>query len=563
MSLGQAKTIVECLAALPRGRARGFTFRSVTGEEEFFAYEDLQGEALRRAAQLTAQGLNPGDRLGVVIADPAQFVLTFLGAVCAGIVPVPIYPRASFKAKNSYTQTVRHIVGAAGAKGVITQETTVPAIAELRDEGLVEHFIVLETFLATPVPADFTPPALHPENTCFLQFTSGSTSMPKGVIVSHGNLVANSRDFLGPNGVDRRPDDVGLTWLPLYHDMGLIGFVLATLVCDIPVHFIPTETFARRPKLWLEQVSKTRASVIFAPNFGFALATKRTKEKDLAGLDLSCVRLAGCGAEPINPQVMSAFADRFSAAGFSAKALLPCYGMAEATLAVSFTPHDSGVITDVVDVAALRSGTATPAKPGADSVELVCCGRAFPSTTVKIVNEQGTTLNDREVGEIVVSGPGVTSGYYENPEISAESFRSGWLHTGDLGYLVEGNLYVCGRAKDLIIIRGANIYPQDLEWTVSEIEGIRRDNVVAFSVMNNGDEQLVIAAECNSSEANEMGSAIARRVAECHGLRVDQVALVRVGSLPKTSSGKAQRRRTKYLYEDGELERHPTAVSPS
>ena len=556
MSLGQATTIVECLAALPRGKERGYTFRGMDGQESYYAYEDLEREARARAARLHALGLNPGDKLAVVVADPAQFVLTFLGAVCGGIVPVPIYPRASFKAKNSYLETVRHIVDAAQAKALVTQEATVPAIESLQTEQRVQHFVVLERLLQEPVPA-WTPPAITPENVCFLQFTSGSTSMPKGVVVTHRNLVSNARDFLGPHGAGRVPEDIGLTWLPLYHDMGLIGYVLATLVCDIPVHFVPTEAFARRPKMWLELISEKRATIIFAPNFGYGLASKRVKDKDLEGLDLSCVRVAGCGAEPINPQVMAGFAERFAPAGFNPKALLPCYGMAEATLAITFTPHGTGAKTDRVDTAALREGVAKPASDHADATELVCCGRTFPGTKVAIVDEQGNELGDRHVGEIVVQGPGVTQGYYRNEEATAEAFRDGVLHTGDLGYLVEGDLYVCGRAKDLIIIRGANIYPQDIEWTVSEVEGVRRDNVVAFSVMRDGEEQLIVAAEGNSGDAAQLRQSIAKAIAENHSLRVDAVSIVRVGSLPKTSSGKVQRRRTKQLFEDRALDEHP------
>lgn len=556
MSAGRAQTIIECLAALPRGQKRGYTFRALDGEERFYSFEDLEREAQARAARLQALSLQKGDRLAIVVADPAHFVLTFLGAVCAGIVPVPIYPRASFKAKNSYMETVRHIIDAAGAKALITQEATVPALEELRSEQKVQHFIVLEKFLEGEARA-FQAPDVNADDVCFFQFTSGSTSMPKGVVVSHRNLVDNARDFLGPHGCDRRPEDIGLTWLPLYHDMGLIGFVLATLVCDIPVYFIPTESFGRRPKMWLELISEKRATIVFAPNFGFALATKRAKDRDLEGLDLSCVRVAGCGAEPINPEVMKAFADRFAPAGFDESALLPCYGMAEATLAITFTPHGTGVKTDKVNTQALRNGHAEPATDGDESTELVCCGRAFPGTELRIVDEQGNSLPDRRVGEIVVRGPGVTAGYYQNPEVTAESFRAGALHTGDLGYLVDGDLYVCGRAKDLIIIRGANIYPQDIEWTVSEVPGVRRDNVVAFSVMRNGEEELVVAAEGNSSDAPALRESIARAVTEHHGLRVGHVAMVRVGSLPKTSSGKIQRRRAKRLFEDGELEEHP------
>jgi fatty-acyl-CoA synthase len=470
---------------------------------------------------------------------------------------VPIYPRAGFKAKNAYVDTVSHIVRASGARALVTLESTKSAVEEvLERETKLEKLVILEEFRDVE-PDTGQLPTIEPADVCFLQFTSGSTSMPKGVVVTHANLVANAEAFLGPRGLDRRPDDVAITWLPLYHDMGLIGFVLGTLVCDIPTVLIPTEAFGRRPRIWLESMDKYGGTITFAPNFAFALVTKRTKDKDLEGLDLSRVRTVGCGAEPINPQVMRDFMERFAGAGFDANAVLPCYGMAESTLAITFHAHGTPMVTDTVDSAAMQRGRAIAAEPGAEnSVELVSCGKPFSEHELRIVSENGEALGEREVGEIVCKGPSVTQSYFNNPDASAESFRDGWLHTGDLGYIADGNVYVCGRIKDLIIIRGANHYPQDIEWAVAQVQGVRRENVVAFSIMRDGEEQLVVSAEGNSRDASELRRTIAARVSETSGLKVSHVAVVRVGSLPKTSSGKVQRRRTKSLFENGELEEH-------
>jgi fatty-acyl-CoA synthase len=341
--------------------------------------------------------------------------------------------------------------------------------------------------------------------------------------------------------------------------MGLIGFVLGTLVCDIQTVLMPTEAFGRRPNLWLETIHKCGGTITFAPNFAYGLATKRARDKDIEDLDLGALRVAGCGAEPINPRVMREFAERFGRCGFKASALMPAYGMAESTLAITF--HESGatLVTDIVDTARLAQGVAEPApalRNGGTTVELVSCGKPFPGHEIKIVDDAGHMLSERQVGEIWAYGPSVTQGYYQNPEVTAASYTDGWLHTGDLGYLFEGNLYVCGRMKDLIIIRGANFYPQDLEWAVAEVEGVRRENVVAFSVMRNGEETLVISAEGNSTDAAALRKAIAAKIAETSGLTVGHVAVVKVGSLPKTSSGKVQRRRTKALFESGLLEEH-------
>jgi fatty-acyl-CoA synthase len=348
-----------------------------------------------------------------------------------------------------------------------------------------------------------------------------------------------------------------VTWLPLFHDMGLIGFVLGTIIWDIPSVLLPTEAFARRPTMWMEAMSQYGGTITFAPNFAYGLAAKRTRDKDLEGLQLSKIRIAGCGAEPINPRVLRAFADRFAPAGFDKRALMPCYGMAEATLAITFHQHGTEMITDRVSASAMQRGRAEPTAQAEDALELVSCGHVFPGHAVSILADDGRELGQREVGEIVVRGPSVTSGYYQNPEATATGYKDGALHTGDLGYVDRDQVYVCGRIKDLIIIRGANFYPQDIEWAVAEVEGVRRDNVVAFSVMQDGEEKLVIAAEGNSGDAAELRKSIAIKVVESCALSPGYVSIVRVGSLPKTSSGKAQRRRTKQLYEQGQLEEHP------
>jgi fatty-acyl-CoA synthase len=564
MTFSAADTLVSCLANTPRGMAHGFRFRSLDAPERYFAFEQLELAATRRAAQLQQLDVQQGDRIALVIGDPAEFVLSFIAATVAGIVPVPIYPRASFKAKNAYVDTVRHIVRVSGAKLLLTTQTTKPVLEEvfIADPALAQIARLVTTEELSALPSErFSQPTIRPHDLCFLQFTSGSTSLPKGVMVSHGNLVANARAFLGPTGVNATLDDLTVTWLPLYHDMGLIGFVLGAIVCHLPSVLMPTEAFGRRPNIWLETLHQAGGTLTFAPNFAYALATKRARDKDLEGLDLSRVRLAGCGAEPINPKVMHEFAERFARCGFRREALLPAYGMAEATLAITFHPRDTPFVTDRVSAAALRNALATPAADGDDAVELVSCGKAFPGHELKIVDEHGETLGERHVGEIWTRGPSVTHGYFDNAEATAASFSDGWLHTGDLGYVAAGNLYVCGRLKDLIIIRGANFYPQDLEWAVAELDGVRRDNVVAFSVLRAGEETLVICAEANSSDAPALRKAIASKVAETAGITVGHVAVVKVGSLPKTSSGKVQRRRTKSLFETSGLEEHTEAHS--
>ena len=560
MSTTAQGTLVAALERVAARPGRGFRFVRADRSERFYGYLDIWHEAQRRAAHLRAMGLAPGDRLALVIPEGDEFVLSFLGAVVAGVVPVPIFPRATFKAIEGYTEVVAHIVEAASARVLLTMEGTRPFVEKVlqADVGLTT-LAVTETAFAGETPA-FAVPAIDPADLCFLQFTSGSTSKPKGVTVTHANLVANATAFLGPHGLDRRDDDIGVSWLPLYHDMGLIGFILGTIVCDIPVVILPTASFARTPRLWLETIQKHRGTITYAPNFAYGLITKRIRPTDLDGLDLSSLRVAGCGAEPIRGQTLLDFAARFATAGFRGdEAFLPSYGMAESTLAITFHRLGTPIRIDRVDASAMRRGEALPAAPGAeDALELVSCGVPFPGHELAIVGDDGRPLGrERAVGEIVVRGPSVTAGYYGNPEATAAALRDGWLSTGDLGYLADGDLFICGRSKDLIIINGANHHPQDLEWVVGDLEGVRRGNVVAFSVLRDGTEQLIIAAEGNSGEAERLRREIARALGARFGLAPAEVAIVAVGVLPKTSSGKAQRRKTKELFEEGRLPAHP------
>jgi fatty-acyl-CoA synthase len=556
MTAPYPSTLVEALDRLPDGEHRGFRFLGLDRQERYFPYAAMRAEAERRAAFLTASGLVPGDRVALLLPENHEFVLTFLGASLAGLVPVPMYPQATFKSVDAYIDILAHIVEAADAKVVVCMEQNRDVMEKLAarlPDGRTVLFAP-EAFAGTP-PA-WSRPRVQPSDLCFLQFTSGSTNKPKGVMVTHANLVANATAFLGPHGLNRTPDDVGVSWLPLFHDMGLIGFVLGTLIVDLPVVLMPTAHFARMPRLWLELVSQHRGTITYAPNFAYQLVAKRVRENDLASLDLSSLRVAGCGAEPIRARTLLEFAERFAPCGFRAEALLPSYGMAESCLAITFHPRGTPMVVDRVSPAAMRDGVAQPSD-APDAIEVVSCGVPFPEHEVRVVDEQGHALPERRVGQIVTRGPSVTPGYFRNDEATADALREGWLHTGDLGYHADGNLYVCGRLKDLIIINGANHYPQDLEWAVGELEGVRRGNVCAFSVMRDGTEQLVMLAEANRGDAARLRREIAQVIYADFGLQVADVLISPVGTLPKTSSGKLQRRKTRLLYEQGELPTHP------
>jgi len=312
------------------------------------------------------------------------------------------------------------------------------------------------------------------------------------------------------------------------------------------------------PRLWLEKIHSHRGTITYAPNFAYGLLTKRVRDRDLESLDLSCLRVAGCGAEPIRAKTLLEFAERLAPCGFEPTAFVPSYGMAESTLAISFHQLTHPMIVDRVDPEAMKAGDARPAPADLpNALELVSCGVAFPGHELAVVDDQNRPVAERKVGEIIIRGPSVTSGYFQNPEATEESWREGWLHTGDLGYIADGNLYICGRCKDLIIIRGANYYAHDMEWEVGDLEGVRRGNVIAFSVMEDGLEQLVIAAEAARADAAALRESIPKRIQTEFSLTPDRILIVPVGTLPKTSSGKAQRRKTVMMYESGQLPEQP------
>ncbi len=552
----ESSTLVETLKNLSIGSHSGFRFIGFSPQERYLPYRDLYPEALRRAAQLAAHGIKKGDRLAIVVGDGAEFVLSFLAAVTGGFIPVPISPIAPAKAVGSYVDNVAGIIKAAEARVLLTMEASLPILRPLiESETGLEKILTTEFAFAEEPPA-FEAPEVQPEDICFLQFTSGSTSTPKGVIVTHASLRANVYAFLGPQGLDRSgSEDCGLSWLPLFHDMGLIGFVLGPLFFDGPIVIISTTSFARDPRIWLRAIDKYRATTTYAPNFAYALAIKRLRDQDLQSLDLSCLQVAGCGAEPISAQTLRNFAERLSPAGFRAEAFVPSYGMAEATLAISLYRPGNQVRVDRVDAEALKWGDALPASAESSrTVEVVSCGPPLATFELTIVDEEGRVLPDRKVGEIMVKGPSVTSGYFNNPEATFEAIRDGWFRTGDLGYLADGDLFVCGRVKDLIIIRGANFYPHDIERSIAEMPDFERAGIVAFSVIDDGEEKLVVVAENEPKDPATLRQMVAERIYETVGLEVHRIVFARKGTLPKTSSGKPQRRKTKQLYETGRLE---------
>jgi fatty-acyl-CoA synthase len=539
---------------------KGYTFLDNDLKPTDWSFSEAFKEAKRLGACLQALGLTKGDRLALVMNSPENFVLSFLGTVGAGIMPVPMYPPLALGRLDNYIDRAVGILRVSGAKALLTTRELMPALQPMlsRVPSLTKLLDIETLQQMTDIPV-FSEVIAQPDDACFLQFTSGSTSAPRGVIVTHRNLIANARAII--RALEINPDfDRAVSWLPLYHDMGLIGFVITTLVAQISVVFIPTIAFVKHPGVWMETVHKYRATMTFGPNFAFDLAAKRAPKISRMNPDLSCLRILGCGAEPINPKTMESFLAAFAPWGLKPNAIIPCYGMAEATLAMAFDYLHRPVQKLVIDRQAYESKNI--ARPIADTAksldpkkrfELVSCGHTFPDHEIKILDDKGMPLPEGRVGEIVFKGPSVTPGYFQNPEATRQLLEGGWLHTGDLGFILNGDLYVSGRQKDLVIINGRNYPPQAIEWVVEEIAGIRKGSVVAFSVNGDSTEKLVIIAETAMADNADLMLAIGEQIRSALGLTVHQVVLVGRGSIPKTSSGKLQRRKTKALFEGGLL----------
>ncbi|HKQ68726.1 MAG TPA: fatty acyl-AMP ligase [Polyangiaceae bacterium] len=560
------RTLIDALRDNAKHTEKGITFVRSDGREQTLSYRDVWSEARRRALVLADHGIVKGDRIVLTLPEPDDFVLTFFGALAAGAVPVPLYPPQTLAKLDAYLANLSRIVEVAGAKLIVTGNRPLSpesGAAEATRALFALPSLRAEEMAAAPASVGDVLADVGPDDLAFLQFTSGSTSSPKGVMVTHRNLAANAKAIMF-DGLRSDPErDKGVSWLPLYHDMGLIGFVIAPIFAEVPVVLLPTTSFVRRPSSWLDAVHRHRGTITFAPNFAYALAVQGISARQMEGWDLSCVRALGCGAEPIDSETVRAFMDKFEPAGLKRTAILPSYGLAEATLAVTFSDLDEALEIDRVDPQALLQGRADTA-PNGHSCEIVSCGRPFPSHRVEIVDEAGKLLDERQIGEIVVEGPSVAKGYFGDEATTRATFRNNRLFTGDLGYFADGRLYVCGRSKDLIILRGRNYFPQDIEKIISEVEGVRTSQVAVFTCpRQNGkaegsissDERLVVVAEVTKSQFVEdtVRREIVGAVHQQMGLRVDEVHFLRRGALPKTSSGKVRRRETRARLQAGTL----------
>ena len=551
-------TLVDALDYAAQG-VRGFNFFSARGDlVEVLSFSDLRERAMATARRLITAGLERGGRVALIADTTPDFIVAFFGCQYAGLLPVPLPLPTSFGGKDGYVEQLGKQMISCHAAAAIAPTGMSELLLQAADGLGMKLVMTSEELLALPEGTPNLRPQ-SPGDICYLQYSSGSTRFPHGVAVTQTSVMSNCHGNAA-HGIEVREGDRMMSWLPFYHDMGLVGAMLTLVAVQVTADYLPTEFFARRPLLWLELISRHKATVTYSPTFGYELCARRVKPEQVAELDLSSWRVAGLGAEMIRADSMREFSRTFAPAGFNDKAFLSSYGLAECTLAVSFMPINSGIEVDVVDESLLSlEHRAVPATADtAKTREVVNCGIPMPEYDIDIRDENGDTVGERGVGQIYVRGPSVMSGYFNDPDGTRNVLDDeGWLDTGDMGYMLGPALYIVGRAKDLIILNGRNHWPQDIEWTVEQIEGLRSGDSAAISVPGRGNEEVaMILVQPRVSELEErrkLVDEIKRRVQKDVGISC-RVALVKPRSLPRTSSGKLSRVKARASYISGLLE---------
>ncbi|HEX6136900.1 MAG TPA: AMP-binding protein [Casimicrobiaceae bacterium] len=531
---------------------------------ETLSYARLWTDATEVAQGLAAAGVGRGDAVAIMLPTGGAFFQSFLGAMLIGAMPVPMYP------PTRWTEIEEHVRGRAAilANSLAKVLVTLPEamfIGRLARAELPHLRAVVSVERLRAARSASAPPPFAHSDIAMLQYTSGSTGNPKGVVLSHDNLLANIR-VMGRAAAVTSTDRF-VSWLPLYHDMGLIGAWLATMYHAIPLALMPPTTFLARPSRWLWAIHRHRGTISAGPNFAYEIAASKIADEELAGLDLASWRLAFNGAEPVRAATLERFAARFSRHGFDRRALTPVYGLAECTLGLAFPQLQREPLVDRIDAQALaRDGLARPAAGDSPAaLEVVSCGAPLSGHEIRIVDDGERELPARSEGRVEFRGPSATAGYYRNPEGTAKLFRDGWLDTGDVGYIAAGELFLTSRVKDLIKRGGHNLHPYDLEAAAGDIPGIRRGCVAVFGTTDHasGTERVVVVAETSRTDAAER-AALRQRIMALAAVHLngpaDEILLVPARTVLKTSSGKIRRAACRDLYEKGLLEAPRRAV---
>ncbi|WP_375381607.1 fatty acyl-AMP ligase [uncultured Sphingomonas sp.] len=533
-----------------------------------YPFRELRDHAIATARRLIGAGVEPGSRVGLVAETGPEFAALFFGAVYAGAWPVPLPLPTSFGGRDSYIDQLRTQLASCTPVMLIYP----PDLAAMAGEAARLAGVEGEDWdsFASRAAADAPLPTAMPGDIAYLQYSSGSTRFPHGVAITHAALLNNLAAH--SHGMEVRPGDRCVSWLPWYHDMGLVGCLLSPVANQVSADYLKTEDFARRPLAWLDMISRHDGTTLsYSPTFGYDICARRIGSQSRVEdrLDLSRWRIAGNGADMIRPDVMQSFVDAFAPAGFQASAFLPSYGLAEATLAVSIMPPGEGIRAELVEETQLSGGDLDDRNGGGGARRpqryraIVNCGRPVRDMALAIREEDGTDLPERAIGKLWCHGPSVMAGYFRDPEATEACLIDGWLDTGDMGYMSDGYLYIVGRAKDMIIVNGRNHWPQDIEWAVEQLPGFKAGDIAAFAITTPGGEETpAVLVQCRSSDEAErvrLREEIRERVRSVTGMNC-VIELIPPRTLPRTSSGKLSRAKARNLYLAGEIKPYAIAA---
>ena len=555
------ETLGDALDYAARG-LRGLNFHDARGTlTHAYSFAQLQRDAQDCARRLIAMGIAPEDRIALVAETGAEFAALFFGCVYAGAWPVPLPLPTSFGGAQSYIDQLKVQLDSCDPRLLIYPGELAPMAGEAAKAAGVEGLSFAEV-MDRPAP-DAVLPQTRGDDIAYLQYSSGSTRFPHGVAITHHALLNNLAAHA--HGMQLEAADRCISWLPWYHDMGLVGCFLSVVANQVSTDYLKTEDFARRPLAWLDLISRNQGtSLSYSPTFGYDICARRMSSQTKASdrFDLSRWRVAGNGADMIRPDVMQSFVDAFADAGFQAGAFLPSYGLAEATLAVSIMPPGEGIVVELVEETQLSGVAAGEDRPQRFRA-IVNCGKPVRDMDVQIREEDGTPLPDRAIGKVWCRGPSVMVGYFRDQEATDACLTDGWLDTGDMGYMSDGYIYIVGRAKDMIIVNGRNHWPQDIEWAVEQLPGFKQGDIAAFAITTQGGEETpAVLVQCRTSDTEErrrLREAIKERVRAVTGMNC-VVELVPPRTLPRTSSGKLSRAKARNLYLNGEIKPYAIAA---